>query len=97
MPTPSPQTLLSMADMVVPCNASFNTAWELWLGAREARLMPLLNALEIDHYPCLQVGAAARHVFAGLVESGVLSAPKARQVVFAVTDYTTLSHDPPYE
>jgi hypothetical protein len=30
--------------------------WELWLGTDPNRLMPLLNALEIEHYPCLQVG-----------------------------------------
>ena len=28
--------------------------WELWLGTDPHRLMPLLNALEIEHYPCLQ-------------------------------------------
>jgi hypothetical protein len=54
-PLPPRQTLLALADMVVPCNASFNTAWEVWLGTKPPRMMPLLNALEIEHYPCLQV------------------------------------------
>lgn len=53
-----------MADMVVPCNASFNTAWEIWLGTREQRMMPLLNALEIEHYPCLQVRVRSPHAVA---------------------------------
>jgi hypothetical protein len=51
-----------LADMVVPCNASFNTAWERWLGTPVPRMMPLLNALEIDRYPCLQVGARSLHI-----------------------------------
>jgi hypothetical protein len=50
-----PQALYRLSDLVVPCNATFNTVWELWLGTDPNRLMPLLNALEIEHYPCLQV------------------------------------------
>jgi hypothetical protein len=60
------------ADLIVPCNASFNTGWELWLGTPPARLMPLLNALEIEHYPLLQDAEAPRptasmlsHVYGG--------------------------------
>jgi hypothetical protein len=49
------QALYRLSDLVVPCNATFNTSWELWLGTDPNRLMPLLNALEIEHYPCLQV------------------------------------------
>jgi hypothetical protein len=63
-----PQVLYRLSDMVVPCNATFNTVWELWLGTDPNRLMPLLNALEIEHYPCLQVrtrglASAARSVW----------------------------------
>ena len=55
-PAPPPaQVLYRLSDLVVPCNATFNTVWELWLGTNPNRLMPLLNALEIEHYPCLQV------------------------------------------
>ena len=49
------QLLYRVSDLVVPCNATFNTSWELWLGTDPNRLMPLLNALEIEHYPLLQV------------------------------------------
>jgi hypothetical protein len=52
------QALYREADLVVPCNATFNTSWELHLGTDPNRLMPLLNALEIEHYPLLQVRGA---------------------------------------
>jgi hypothetical protein len=62
-PLPPPphtrQLLYRRSDMVVPCNATFNTSWELWLGTDPNRLMPLLNALEIEHYPLLQVRGVA--------------------------------------
>lgn len=60
--------------MVVPCNATFNTAWELWLGADPGRLMPLLNALEIEHYPLLQVGGCGEGHNGGSVLGRALAA-----------------------
>ena len=52
---PPSKLLYRRSEVVVPCNATFNTSWELWLGTDPNRLMPLLNALEIEHYPLLQV------------------------------------------
>jgi hypothetical protein len=62
--------LYRLTDLVVPCNASFNTLWELWLGTDRHRLMPLLNALEIEHYPSLQVGGGGQVGGLGLEQQG---------------------------
>ncbi|KAI8469609.1 MAG: hypothetical protein J3K34DRAFT_276064 [Monoraphidium minutum] len=83
------QALYRLSDLVVPCNATFNTAWELWLGTHPARLMPLLNALEIEHYPCLQDNEAPEptasmlsHVYA---LKDIMSAIRAAAII--VHDY----------
>ena len=78
----------------MPCNATFNTAWELWLGTDAARLMPLLNALEIEHYPLLQSGEAERptasmlsHVYA---LKDIVTAIRAAAIIvhdYKISDY----------
>jgi hypothetical protein len=55
-PPRPPQALYLHADLVLPCNSSFNAAWERHLGAPRARLMALPNAVDGGRYPCLQVG-----------------------------------------
>ena len=88
------QALYRIADLVVPCNASFNTAWELWLGTDAARLMPLLNALEIEHYPLLQSAEAPKPTAAMLSHvyalKDILTAIRAAAIIvhdYQITDY----------
>ena len=77
------------SDLIVPCNTTFNTEWERWLGTTSSRLMPLLNALEVDHYPLLQdkeapapTAVMLSHVYA---LKDIITAIKAADII--VHDY----------
>ena len=39
--------LYKVADLVVPCCATFNVGWEMWLGRPAEGILPVLNGLDV--------------------------------------------------
>lgn len=40
--------LYKEADLVVPCCATFNVGWEVWLGRPAHTILPVLNGLDVS-------------------------------------------------
>ncbi len=50
--------LYKFADLVVPCCATFNVGWEMWLGRPAEGILPVLNGLDVTKVSVLKVKSA---------------------------------------
>lgn len=51
--------LYKTADLVVPCCATFNVGWEMWLGRPAEGILPVLNGLDVTKVSFAMAAAKA--------------------------------------